>query len=192
MTFAMLLHRRSALFGLASLSLPPLLASPAHASSLIGLTLEQLVLESARVIYGTPVSVESHWERVAGKKRIVTLTRLVETRVLDRDDDPTEQLAMTFGGRVEDVAQTVFGEAQLRVGTPSVVFLGRERNGARRVVGMSQGAYEVRRSSGRSFLHRSGAVPELVRRMPRAELAVEALDGRTIDECQALIRGVRP
>lgn len=189
-----MLERRTFLAQVAALGLPLLWHEEAHASALTGLTLSELVGRSDRVAVCEPVASESMWAEVAGAKRIVTLTRLLEVEKLTGGSSPSEHITMTLGGRVGDLGQKVHGEAVLPSGVPVVVFLGRDRAGHgvgfhRRVIGMAQGSYEVDATDRARPLRPNRNLPHLIRRPGVGPLAIDELAGKSLSESARLIRG---
>ncbi|OQX68434.1 MAG: hypothetical protein B6A08_10480 [Sorangiineae bacterium NIC37A_2] len=189
-----MLERRTFLAQVAALGLPLLWPEEADASALTGLTLAELVGRSDRVAVCEPVASECMWAEVAGTKRIVTLTRLLEVEKLTGGSSPSEHITMTLGGRVGDLGQKVHGEAVLPPGVPVVVFLGRDQAGHgigfhRRVIGMAQGSYEVDGTDRARPLRPNRNLPHLIRRPGVGPLAVDELAGKSLSESARLIRG---
>lgn len=180
-------------------------AATAHASTALALSLAQLVSRSDRVVLGLPVSATSSWESVAGQRRIVTRTRVVQSEDWLADDSlPDELFVVTLGGRVGDVGQKVAGEAHLQVDERCLLFVGKENKLARPVIGMGQGHYPIERVAAEnpsgpkiSRLARSRSLPYLVGRptrpgAPRREQrAVDVLSGVSLADAQDLVRGAR-
>lgn len=189
-----MLERRIFLGGLAALGLPVLWPESAEASALTGLTLTELVGRSDRVALCRAAGSEASWATVAGSRRIVTLTRLVELEKLTGTSTQSEHIALTLGGRIGDLGQKVHGEALLPADAPVVVFLGSDHASPgvgfhRRVVGMAQGAFEVDERDPARRVRPSRNLPHLVRRRDVGPLAVDELNGKGFSECARLIRG---
>jgi hypothetical protein len=189
-------ERRSFLAGLAAATLAPLVdVAPAEASTLYGLTLEDLVRRSNRISVGTSVEHSSGWTQLGGARRIVTLHRVVESRRLESDETPEECWVLTLGGHVGDLGQKVSGEAEIQDGAGLVMFLGEEKAGSslppyRRVVGMAQGAYGLVERAGKRVLTLNRDMPELIR-PPHARLAVEELSQIDLESCASAVRRFR-
>ncbi len=142
------------------------LERPAHATTVLGLSLDDLVGHSLLVVEGRAVAARSQWASHGQRRRIVTVTRVVTDSLwaCDASLDPaleSECEVLTLGGRVDDIAQKVHGEAELPQGQPLVLFLSGADPAERRVVGMAQGQFSIRKQAGREHLVRSAALPEL-------------------------------
>ncbi|HSC89857.1 MAG TPA: hypothetical protein VLC09_21420 [Polyangiaceae bacterium] len=132
-----------------------LLPERAHASSLLGLNLEELVERSAWIGLAETVARQSEWADDGGRRRIVTRTRLLHREIWASPSgsaSEAESEVITWGGRVGRVAQKVHGEAQLPSGAPLLLFLSGEDAAARRVVGLGQGEFRLREQAGRQKL----------------------------------------
>ncbi len=131
-----------ALAGAAPLGVAP---SVAEASTAIAASLRHLVTVADRVVEATPVESRSVWEESpgGGGKRIVTYTRLeVHGTVYGQASD--DLWVRTLGGVVDKIGQRVEGEAVLKKGERSVVFLHRLADGTSVVAEMAQGHYPIR------------------------------------------------
>jgi len=191
-----MLDRRFFLATLGAASLAPLLqVHAAQASTVYGLTLEDLVRRSQRITVGSSVERSSGWAHLGGARRIVTLHHVVESRRLDSDASPEECWVMTLGGRVGDLGQKVSGEAEIQDGAALVMFLGQERTlpdlpPYRRVVGMAQGAYGLVERAGKRHLAPGRDLPAFVR-PHQARLAIEELQGVDLESCASAVRRFR-
>ncbi len=177
--------RRQVLGSLLGVSVAALGARPAAATTAVALTLQQLVGQSHRVLLGTPEATSSQWESIGGSRRIVSYTRLV----VDEDVDGTGDgvcLVRTLGGAVGELGQIVHGEAQLRAGSHTLVFLRRGGGGALVVTGRAQGHFPLRADArGVVRLRPSPSLPELI---GAEDGAVKRLVNRTLDEARGLVR----
>lgn len=182
---SLLLSRRPLLVGLAAFVGASSFSRFAGATLARALTLPELVRASGRIVRATPVEHYSTWEHLRGRRRIVTHTRLLVAEDLARPEDEEEVMVLTWGGRVGDVAQIAHGEAALRIGEPSVVFLTPERFGRRRVTAMAQGHYPLEQLGGDLILRPSPQLPELVGRI---QAAVDRLAQRRLGEAARMIR----
>ncbi len=194
----MILHRRQFGVLLGALSAGLLIPQEAYASTLLALSLEDLVGRSERVIVGVPVLAESEWASVAGSRRIVTYTRVVQQQDWLSDADKTDEvIVVTMGGRVGDIQQKVPGEASLRSEERCVLFAGPEGSGFRRVMGMGQGHYPIRDDEKIAHLQRGSSMPHLVGEKrgadapPRRRRAVDVLDGASLAAARDLVREAR-
>ena len=179
---------------LAHLSLSP---RSAAATTVVELSLAELVSKSNLVVAGTPLDSRSVWEETAGGRgrRIVTYTRLRIDRVID--GQPSGDVwVRTLGGSVGDIGQHVEGEAVLAPEKPSLLFLRTFPDGTHAVVGMSQGQFPLETPSdgpirlmppagGGHFLAKTG---QLAQGQPSARLA---LSGLTLDAAARLVLSER-
>ncbi len=135
--------RRRAFLLASVLALPPLLAFPpgAHALTARLLTLEELVGYSTYVVVATAGEHRSLWEDLPSGKRIVTYTRIAVERPVVGAPGP-ELWVRTLGGAVDNIGQSVSGEAQLVTGSRAMLFL-TQANGVVVVTAMSQGHYPI-------------------------------------------------
>jgi len=184
----------------ATLAIAPTFAVVARATTLRALSLEDLVAASDRAVVGRAVHHDSDWAYVAGARRIVTWTRVLqEDDLLGESGAQDEVLVMTLGGKVGDLRQKVPGEATLTLGERVLLFTSAAASdGACHIVGMSQGKYEIvaGQSGGDGVLRRSAQIPHLVRAQPKpgfppAPLAIEVLAGKSLKDARTLVRGVR-
>lgn len=174
-----------ALVALAFVLAASLTPTTADATTARAISVASLVSHSRYVVLATPVDSTSRWENVAGRRRIVTYTRLsVEGDLNGKAEGSSELMVRTLGGRVGNVGQIAFGEARLEHGQRSVLFLHESRDGTLAVTGMAQGHYPVVADGDDApVLKRSGEVPEL-----HGKGAVHQLPGRTPSETEALVR----
>jgi hypothetical protein len=150
--------------------------------------LEALTQRSRHVLLGEPLDSYCVWERVGGRKHIVTYTR-VRTHELLAGADPKadELLVRTLGGTVGELGELVHGEAVLQAGHRSVVFV-MPSHDALAVTAMAQGHYPLRRdAAGLERLLRSPHASELV---GEAGAAVKRLPGLQVREARSLLQQV--
>jgi hypothetical protein len=157
----------------------------AEASVARAVPLEALTSRSKHVIVGEPLDAYSVWERIGGRKHIVTYTRVRAHEVLAGQDPSSEELLVrTLGGQVGELGELVHGEAVLRIGRRSVVFTMPSQD-ALAVTAMAQGHYPLRAdSAGIERLLRSPQANELI---DEAGAAVERLPGLRIPETRSLL-----
>jgi hypothetical protein len=145
-----------------------------------------LVGLSRFTLVGTTTDASSRWESVGSSRRIVTYSRVEVTQPLDGRSPPdTAVMIRTLGGRVGDIGQLVHGEARLKIGEPTVVFLTTDVDGLMAVTAMAQGHYpltSVTREPPR--LRPSPSMPAL---MNVEGCAVQQLVDRTVIEAEDLI-----
>ena len=134
---------------------------------------------------GVPDSGFSRWEMVAGSKRIVTYTRVRVEETLAGTPSGAELLVRTMGGQVGKIGQVVHGEAVLRPGERSVLFVRPGEDGRLAISGMAQGHYPLRADEKGAL--RLAASPALARLVQPAGSAVARLSGQTLSVCQRLI-----
>lgn len=141
---------RPAAFALAlGLALPLSLSiaeRPAQASTVLALTVQDLVDRADAVVVGIPKSRTARWE--SGK--IVTYTTVsIDSNVAGAGKAGESFVVRTLGGVVGEIGQQVAGEATLPLDVPQVFFLRpmpagtTAPAGTRTVVGMAQGALRV-------------------------------------------------
>jgi hypothetical protein len=150
--------------------------------------LEALTSRSQHVIVGEPLEAYSVWERVGGRKHIVTYTRVRAHELLAGKDPQAEELLVrTLGGTIGELGELVHGEAALRVGRRGVVFT-MPSHGALAVTAMAQGHYPLRAdSAGVERLFRSPHANELI---DEAGSAVKRLPGLHVAEARSLLEQV--
>ena len=133
-------------------------------------------------VVGRPVAGEASWIVLGGARRIVTLHEVRVDEVLAGAATPGEPLRVrTLGGRVGNVAQRVFGEAELAREQPALLFLARVAPALHVVADMAGGCYPIENDA-------SG--------MARLRASVHTqLHGRTLVEARRLlsaaVRGAR-
>jgi hypothetical protein len=157
----------------------------AHASLARALTVTELARSSPSILIGEAVETSSHWERVGGRRRIVTYTRLLVQETLRDATGDQELMVQTLGGRVGKIGQNVAGEAALQVGSRSLLFLTPSAAGVARITGMAQGHYHLEATpSGGSLLRASRRLSKL---QWVEEAAVKRLDGESLARSRTLV-----
>jgi hypothetical protein len=160
-------------------------AGRAEASVARALSLAELVAQSQGVVLGTPLAASSRWEQIGGRRRIVTYTRVRVDQAFAGDPGDAEIMIRTLGGRVGKIGQVVHGEAFLRLGESTLLFVGLSPDGTPAVTGMSQGHYPVR--SDARGVRRLGPSPRLFE-LSGKDSAVERLSGRSLPEAREIVR----
>jgi hypothetical protein len=117
----------------------------ARASVSIAVLFEALVGDTTTACIATPTEQHAVWEG----GRIVTYTRVhIDDGIAGELGTGRETWVVTLGGIVGDVGQIVEGEATLRVGLPSLLFLRPDPSaaggGAHIVTARAQGQFHVR------------------------------------------------
>lgn len=146
-----------------------LLASPADASIVQALELDELVDQSDRILLGRVLFSESFqhpngllgtWHRIA-----------VERSLSGEPIDEAEVIVETLGGRVGDIAMRVEGEPTFSEGERVLLFA--RQDGplhVLRAVGMGQGVMRVRTEDGVDMVRQSRAGMLLMRRSAKGQL----------------------
>lgn len=168
-------------------------ARSAEASIAIEMTLDRLLQRSHLVVVGTPTEAHAMWEPTddTGGKRIVTYSRVAIERIVDGHLDRQETWVRTLGGTVDGIGQRVFGEAELELNRPVLLFLRARQDGTHMVAGMAQGEFPLEvGSDGTRRVRSSHGLGALVP-PPHADAttlgAQRALSGRGLDEVADLI-----
>jgi len=161
-------------------------APRADASVSFTVPMDALAEESSAACVISPVEAKSVWEN----GRIATYTRVHVDRVV-AGSVANEVWIKTLGGAVGDIGQTVDGEAVLRPGRQSLVFL-TTFEGSLVVTARGQGQFPLVNDHLRknvwagALLAPSPAVLSRIRtrttEMEAASPAADVLDGKTIDE----------
>jgi hypothetical protein len=165
-------------------------AAPADASVSFTVPMDALAQESSAACVVSPIEAKSVWEN----GRIATYTRVHVDRVV-AGSVATEVWIKTLGGAVGDIGQTVDGEAVLRAGRQSLLFLS-TYEGSLVVTARGQGQFAMVRDGAVLRMHKNlwaGALlapsPTLLAQIRARTTDVEAatpaadvLDGKTIDE----------
>lgn len=147
------------------------LGSPAQASVVEAMNLEELVADSDRVVIGRVVFAESFLRR---NGTIVTVYRFqVERELLDgvptAVEEPEIQVGV-LGGRVGDVGMRVEGEPRFSEGERALLFIRDGGNLMFRPVGMAQGVMRIRFRQGREMVSQAHEHMMLVRRGASGQL----------------------
>lgn len=118
----------------------------AHASTVVAMTLPDLVDKSDLVVVGIPKSRVSRWEG----GRIITYTTVAVDQAIGGDAKAGGTLVVrTYGGVVDGIGQITHGEAVLKPGAPVLLFLRPLPEGTKptepalAVTGMAQGALPI-------------------------------------------------
>lgn len=166
-------------------------APPVRASVVLALDLAELVAESHHVVVGVALSKSARY-RDTGKV-IVTDVRLRVRESLKGESKPGDTLVVTrLGGRLDDLALTVPGEATFATGQPVLVFL-RDSTfaGELQVVGMAQGVMPLSDSTTSATVLPGGQGMSLVQRGADGKLrdAPDAMwQPRPLEEVKTEIR----
>lgn len=123
-------------------------STPADATILIALELQELIAESDRIVVGQvvwaePIQIDSGMIRT--RYRV-----LVEQDL--RGSDDRELIVETLGGRIGRLGMRVEGSPSFSLGDRVVVFLDRDSDAVFRPVGMAQGVMRVEHEDGRNVV----------------------------------------
>ena len=132
------------------------LITPAQATTLLRLDVDQLARAADAVITGTVTQTRSERDQATGL--IVTLVSLTIERVLAGEAPPNVEV-VTLGGRLGEIRQVVSGAAALEEGEEVALFLERLPNGRSRVVGMFEGQFRLEHGENGAEVYRSGGIP---------------------------------
>ncbi len=160
----------------------------ARASLSRGLTLAELVAQSAHTVVATALDARSDWALIGGKRRIVTDTRIrIEETLAGKPPAPSEMEVRVLGGIVGALGERVDGQAELVLGEPAVAFLMPISPVLAYVTGAAQGHYRLLADAQKLLrLRPSPHLPLLLR---PEESAAAALTGTTLDQARVLVRG---
>ncbi|MFI5299007.1 MAG: hypothetical protein ACHREM_13000 [Polyangiales bacterium] len=171
-----------------------LAASSAHASTLIALSLEELVTRAERVVVAVPRTRSSRWE----SGRMVTYTTVDVEATLGGSAATAPLVVRTLGGEIDGLGQQVYGEAKLPLGAPVILFLRAPIAakdvallGSLGVVAMEQGAMHINRAAGKIDTVRATLGSEAI--TPPGSSIVPAhvrVAGRAVADVSNEIRGL--
>jgi hypothetical protein len=159
----------------------------ADASVSVALSIDDVARASVLVARVVPIEQTSAWE----DGRIVTSTRLRVERVVAGTDGVTSEVRVrTLGGIIDNVGQTVEGEARFAPNVASIVFLGHRDGDVAPsapfiVAGRAQGQLVVSKDARNHEIVRVAGTGALVQRpqrvpyaLPNASQMITMLDGR--------------
>jgi hypothetical protein len=163
---------------------------PAEAAVSLLVTLDELVQSSTYVVLGTAAEHNSAWEETPSGRRIVTYTRIDVERTV-AGDPGTSVWVRTLGGTVGSIGQYVSGEAQITLGSRSLLFLHKE-GPLVAVTEMAQGHFPVIADDKGPV--RLGASPDAGALLPRRGPSIsarEVLVGATIERAVVAVQEAR-
>ncbi len=114
--------------------------SPARATTMVSMSMEQLTQASSDIVQAHVVTQVSAWN--ATHTQIVTITTLAVSQTLKGSASSTIQVRQ-LGGTVGNMTVFIPGDIALRPQAEYVLFLEPADSSNYRVVGMTQGAYPV-------------------------------------------------
>ena len=118
--------------------------SPAWATTMVSMSMEQLIQASSDIVQARVVSQVSAWN--ATHTQIATITSLAVSQSLKGNASSTIQVQQ-LGGTVDYVTQSIMGDVSFRPQSEYVLFLEPADGSTYHVVGMSQGVYPVYRDA---------------------------------------------
>jgi hypothetical protein len=179
-----LIARRT--FASAALALPAaLVARRAHATVFRGLRLPDLVAQSEHVLLLTGLDARCLSIQIAGRRSIVTESRVrVDDVVARAVPGSGELLVRTLGGELDGVGELVHGQAEFVRNQPCLAFLTRAPDGNLWVTGMAQGHYPVASDSVVPYLLAS---PHLSMLEDFEHSAVRALVRQKLSDARRLV-----
>ncbi len=118
--------------------------TPAHATTLVSMSIEQLTQASSDIVQGRVVNQECGWN--AAHTQIVTITTLAVSQSLRGKAAATVRVRQ-LGGTVGNLTVTIPGDVVFRPQGEYVVFLEPAEGSTYHVVGMSQGLFPVYQAS---------------------------------------------
>ncbi len=163
----------------------------AEAAVAVLISLEDLTAASAYVVVATAGEQRSLWEETPTGRRIVTYTRLAVDRSVAGPAEK-ELWVRTLGGVVDNIGQSVSGEAQLTPGSRAMIFLAKVNVGLV-VTAMAQGHYPVVEGevTGKPTSPRLAGSPDAGMLLPRRGPTISArerLVGLPLDEAVTAVQ----
>ena len=128
------------------------LSIPSLATVMVKLSTKQLVNKSNIIAIGEVVNKESFWNET--KNKIYTVTTLKVKDFIKGKGEKVIKIRQ-MGGVVGEIAMKVHGNANLEIGTESILFLKSSiEEPINFVVGMSQGNYKIINEASKLFVQR--------------------------------------
>ncbi|HEX9941335.1 MAG TPA: hypothetical protein VGG03_04910 [Thermoanaerobaculia bacterium] len=115
-------------------------AIPVGASTFLRMSQKDLIRDSAAVVQGRVLQVNSFWEKTG---RIIVTEALVRVDEAVYGDVPSVVVVRTFGGTVDGFTVEAHGFPKFRVNEQLLLYLEPERDGASRVTGYQQGQFRI-------------------------------------------------
>lgn len=166
-----------------------LMSGAALATIVQALDLQQLAKKADVVVHGQVLDQSTAWN--ASHSRIYTVTRVSVTDPLKGPHQKGTVIQIRqLGGTVDDITQSIVGNARLSAGEEVVLFLNHDpKKGLHYVLGMAQGKYAVQRDGNAAVVRHDLAGLAL------ADLADGRLaglkDGQTIKESAVTLPGFK-
>jgi hypothetical protein len=178
------IQRRAFVRGAASLA-GLLISGRAAATLMRGLSLKAMVGRSQHVLLLTALESHCLYTEIAGRRAIVTETRLYIDDVIAKETPSDGELVIrTLGGQLDGVGELVHGQAEFSQGGQCVTFLTRGDDDTLWVTGMAQGHFPVDSTTSEQRLTASPHLPAI---RDWEGCAVRALVGRALPEARQLI-----
>lgn len=117
-----------------------LVAVPAGASTFLAMTQDELVRDSAAVIQGKVIQVNSYWEKTGA---VIVTEALVQVEDTLFGEAPSVVAVKTFGGKVGGFFIEAHGFPKFRVDQRVLLFLEPDQDGLMRVTGYQQGQFRI-------------------------------------------------
>lgn len=115
-------------------------ALPVGASTFLRMTPQQMVRDSAAVVQGEVLKVNSFWD-AAG--RIIVTEALVQVEEKVFGEAPSVVVVRTFGGTVNGYTVEAHGFPKFQASERVLLYLEAEKGGASRVTGYQQGQFRI-------------------------------------------------
>jgi hypothetical protein len=131
---------RRSWFGCLVLAAALALPAVAGASTFLALSPEELVAESAAVVQGEVLQVNSFWH---ASGRVIVSEALVRVEEVVVGDAPSVVVLRSHGGEVGGFTVVAHGFPTFRVGERLLLFVESEADGASEVTGYRQGQYRI-------------------------------------------------
>jgi hypothetical protein len=178
------IQRRAFVRGAASLG-ALLISGRAGATLMRGLSLKTMVGRSQHVLLLTASEAHCVYAEIAGRRAIVTETRLrVDDVIAKETPNDGELVIRTLGGQLNGEGELVHGQAEFSRGAQCVTFLTRGDDGTLWVTGMAQGHFPVDAATAEQRLTASPHLPAI---RDWEGCAVRALVGHALPEARQLI-----
>jgi hypothetical protein len=178
------IQRRAFVRGAASLA-ALLIPGRAGATLMRGLSLKNMVGRSEQVLLLTPLESHCLYAEIAGRRAIVTDTRLRVDDVIAKETPSDGELVIrTLGGQLNGEGELVHGQAEFSQGGLCLTFLTRGSDSTLWVTGMAQGHFPVDSATAEQRLAASPHLPAI---RDWEGCAVRALVGRALPEARQLI-----
>jgi hypothetical protein len=165
----------------------------AEATVVLAIPVARLVQTADWIVVGTVIELDCHYEMIGGSERTVTDARVQIDHVV-ANPGPGKALpstvitVRTLGGTIDGISEVVFGEAVLREGSSTLLFLRQGSADYFGVPGMAQGEYVIQKDAdGTQRLKQSRGIDVIIH---PEKSAVATLAGRTLKQAEAILSEV--